>query len=371
LTWISGSEGRPEGAVARAVRLRAGALGLAAALALAACGPSSPASGPPGGAGAAQPAAQAASVGGLPPLTASDRRHTVRLLAGGIGWDHAMAYVADADGYWKRYGLHVDFKYGNYGAEVQAVQAGQFDAAYLNIDQAMEFIARGERMRVVANTSYGGVELIARRGAGIRSLQDVRGRRMGINNRYNGLQVYFMENVLPAHGLKPDDVRYVVAPIPDIPQAFQQRQIDLYFLWEPAADQIVGTGQAKVVLGWKDTYDHGQIFRNALVLNQRFIDRHPALAKRLVWAHLDALNRIRTDPSNATSVLAKFGRWNADYTKLARESWNKIGWNREQVPDSWLRLTSSDLVALRLIPHPLQPAQVADYSFFKGYVYRR
>ena len=63
----------------------------------------------------------------MAPGAAAHKPHKLTILAGFPGWDHLMPFLAlDRNlGFYKRYGLKVDFKGGNYLRAWQTAQSGR------------------------------------------------------------------------------------------------------------------------------------------------------------------------------------------------------------------------------------------------------
>lgn len=73
--------------------------------------------------------------------------------------------------------------------------------------------------------------VIVPRGSAIRTVADLKGRRVGYNKGSN--VQYFLVKLLEKHGLKYGDVQSVFLPPPDARAAFERGAIDAWIIWDP------------------------------------------------------------------------------------------------------------------------------------------
>ncbi len=307
-----------------------------------------------------------AAAGDLPPLSEADKNTTVRIWAGGVGWDHGMPYMAAELGIWEKYGLKVDFKFGNPPLAVQVTQTGQFEASYMHNMQVLTFNDKGVPAVVGAATSMGSAAVIA--SPTINSAEDLKGKKYGVITKFDGMHVLFQEHILPAHGVKPDEMIAVQVPFTEAALTLKRGDIAAYFMWEPIATQAATEGGVKILWDWKETWNNGEFFRNCLVLNKTFVKERPALAKRVVWAHLDGLNFIRRNPERATDIMTKWSKITA--RKWFEVSLKKTDFSRDIIPDSWFDAMEKDLKKLGLVSPDYRWQSGVDFSLHQGYVYR-
>ena len=92
---------------------------------------------------------------------------------------------------------------------------------------------------------------------------------------------------------------------------------------------------------------------------------HPELAKRLVWAHLDAVHLMRTDRSVALETLKHYVP-NIDQS-LLEKSYDSCGWSYNEVPRAWVDALIGWMKEDGLIQKPVTYDDVVDPSFAKSY----
>lgn len=308
---------------------------------------------------AAAVAAVVALAGGVATAQAADA-YRPRIFAGYPGWDHLMPFLDQELGIWAAYGLDPIFDSGSSQRVSQVLQTGDWDAAYTQIATALTYRARGLPIVIAAASSYGSATVVARKDLG--SAKDI--TKFGIVRQMDTMHLLAAEHILPAHGIDPKAVRFIQVPPPEAGIALDRADIDAYYVYEPYASQMVAKGQAKLLWDWREVFANGEIYRNALVLNENFIKAHPEEAKKVVWAHLAALNIIRTDPDKAAAVLAQRAKTSVEAAMLG---YAKAGWDHSTVPESFLKLTEDDLLKWKIISKPIDLKAAVDFSLQQGY----
>jgi ABC-type nitrate/sulfonate/bicarbonate transport system substrate-binding protein len=107
------------------------------------------------------------------------------------------------------------------------------------------------------------------------------------------------------------------------------------------------------------------MFRNSFSMTDRLRVQHPDLAKKVVWAHLDALAFLRKNPDRATEILASYAK-RVD-KKLMRTAYDKMGLTHSKIPESWINQLSKWAVKKKFQKRRMTGADVTDYSFQKGH----
>jgi sulfonate transport system substrate-binding protein len=99
--------------------------------------------------------------------------------------------------------------------------------------QFLRFSESRPDMRILFCVTRGLYHIVARRSAGIASIEDLRGKRVGTYTRTSSH--YHLVKALAAHGLRETDVEIVaLAPIFEISKAMIERRVDAITIWEPA-----------------------------------------------------------------------------------------------------------------------------------------
>src|SRR5215813_6710617 len=167
----------------------------------------------------------AALVVGATVATAADTPVTFQLnwMAGGpnAGFEAALA-----EGFYKEAGLDVTIVQGNGSANTaQLVANGRAQLAYADAVAVSQLIAKGAPMKIVATIYQSNPnEVDALKKAGIRSLKDLAGKKVGIPA--GSSQATMLPLLLKANNLRESDLTLMNMPLQSMVPALLQGQVD-------------------------------------------------------------------------------------------------------------------------------------------------
>jgi NitT/TauT family transport system substrate-binding protein len=181
--------------------------------------------------------------------SAAAEAQTVKFADLGIDADGPV-YIGIEKGYFRDAGIEVALEHFNSAAQSTAplstnqvqVAGGATSAALFNA------FARGWPVRIVFDRTqdrpgFAPDTLSVRRDLGIKTLEDLKGRKIAINAPGGGLQ-YVLGKMLESVGLTFRDVEIVYMPWPNMGQAFETKAIDAGMLVEPFSTQYAERGVA-------------------------------------------------------------------------------------------------------------------------------
>jgi NitT/TauT family transport system substrate-binding protein len=298
--------------------------------------------------------------------TAQAQNYTIKLVAGAPGYDHIQPFMAEQLKFWDKYGLKVDFIGGNYIRSNQMMSIGDFDAGYNQVASAIRYNSAGIPNIVGAPSSANCALIIA--SPKVNGWADLKGKRFGIVTKFDMQYLSLTKHILPRFGLAEKDVQLAQVPVPEVAAGLLTGDVAAAFPFEPYGTNAVSKG-AKLLLDAKDMIDKSKIdsdmLRNALVLNKKFITEQPELAKRIVWAHLDAIHVMRTDKAAGVKVIKHYNP-NMD-EQLIVDSYEKCGWDYNTIPQAWMETTIKWMTEDKLIQKPVAHKDVVDMSMAEAY----
>lgn len=298
------------------------------------------------------------------PAAAQD--YKIRLVAGSPGYDHIQPFMAEHMKFWDKYGLKVEFLGGNYNRSNQMMSVGDFDVGYNQLASAIRYNSAGIPNIVVAPSSANCAVIIA--SPKVNGWSDLKGKRFGIVTKFDMQYMTLTKHILPRFGLSEKDVQLAQVPVPEVASGLLTGDVAAAFPFEPYGTNAISKG-AKLLLPADKMIDKSKIdsdmLRNVLVLNKKFLTAQPELAKRIVWAHLDAMHLMRTDKSAGINVIKHYNP-NMD-VKLIEDSYDKCGWQYRTVPQVWVETTIKWMAEDKLIQKPVAYKDVVDMSMAEGY----
>jgi NitT/TauT family transport system substrate-binding protein len=156
--------------------------------------------------------------------------------------------------------------------------SGAVDAATGSEAQAILNSVAQPDLRIVLTLSECRYRIVARKSTGIKSIADLRGKRVAITAKTSS--EYFLLDYLRTAKMKLDDVKIVGMEGPDMPAAMTKHELDAMAMWEPHAQNAIDAlGSDAVILESPTVYfERFGINTNLRVLNDP--------AKRRVFARL-------------------------------------------------------------------------------------
>ncbi len=152
----------------------------------------------------------------------------------------AVSYMKETCG---KYNLKVEERMFPKGPDIMpAIVAGEIDIAALASDGAISGRANGVPIYAIAGFAKGGARIVAGVDSGIKSIQDLKGRKVGVTR--GGAHELLLYAELEKAGLtwsdKPGkDVQILFLAFADLNQALAARQIDAMCQSEPQSSQAI------------------------------------------------------------------------------------------------------------------------------------
>jgi sulfonate transport system substrate-binding protein len=131
-------------------------------------------------------------------------------------------------------------------ANINGITPGQMESGFTQSDVAFwaytgtgvyEGKPKVADLRLIANLYPETIHLVARKGANIRSVADLRGKRVTVPR--NTSAYYFLVRMLESAGLKESDVIAVNVPADQMASAVVNGQADAISMWEPEAQSTM------------------------------------------------------------------------------------------------------------------------------------
>lgn len=187
-------------------------------------------------------------------------------------------------------GIQVEEKVFAKGLDVmQAIIAGELDVGTTASEAAISGRASGAPIYVVAGFAKGGARLVARPELNIRSVNDLKGKKVGVTR--GGIQEVLMLAELQAAGLSADsapgkDVQLIYLSYPDLNAALLGKNIDAMMQSEPQSSQAINKKFGAEVLKPYDT-PIGEPVRT-MVMTEKFYKEKRPLAEKFMKCFVEA-----------------------------------------------------------------------------------
>lgn len=198
---------------------------------------------------------------------------------------------------------------------------GLSHAATNSETQALRYSIANPDLRIIFTVSEGVYRIVARRSAGINTLADLRGKRIGTMPGTSS--AYYLQRCLAGAGVSDEEVTIVPfvsgtdRPLATMKEALLKHEIDALTIWEPQMQRCVDALGADAV-SFFDAADYREQF--SLMSTQAYLD-DPVLRPRivsLVKSLIIASEQIRRDPRQAWQLVANATRQDI---KIIERAW--------------------------------------------------
>lgn len=172
---------------------------------------------------------------------------------------------------------------------MQAILAGELDVGATASEGAISARANGAPIYVVGGFAKGGARLVARPDANIKSVKDLKGKRVGVTR--GGIHEVLLAAELAQNGLtssdKPGkDVLVVYLAFADLNQALLGKNLDAIMQSEPQSSQAINKGFGIEVMKPYDT-PIGEPVRT-LVMTEKFYKEKRPVAEKFMRCFVEA-----------------------------------------------------------------------------------
>ena len=187
-------------------------------------------------------------------------------------------------------GIKVDEHVFAKGPDVmQAILAGELDVGATASEGAISARANGAPIVVVAGFAKGGARLVARPDANIKSVKDLKGKRVGVTR--GGIHEVLLAAQLGQNGLTMSDqpgkdVQVVYLAFADLNQALLGKNLDAIMQSEPQSSQAINKGFGVEVMKPYDT-PIGEPVRT-LVMTESFYKDRRAVAEKFMRCFVES-----------------------------------------------------------------------------------
>jgi len=172
---------------------------------------------------------------------------------------------------------------------MQAILAGELDVGATASEAAISGRANGAPIYVVAGFAKGGARLIARPDGGIKSIKDLKGKKVGVTR--GGIHEVLLNAVLAQNGMTVSDqpgkdVQVIFLAFADLNQALLGKNLDAIMQSEPQSSQAINKGFGVEIMKPYNT-PIGEPVRT-MVMSEKFYKENRAVAQKFMNCFVQA-----------------------------------------------------------------------------------
>ena len=217
-------------------------------------------------------------------------------------FDDAPVLVARDGGFYERYGVNVDVQAFTSGPTLaKALVADRLDIGVMGFTNALTWAAQGADLYIVGKVQNGYHALVTRADSGIKDLADLRGKRIASQGAGSTADIVLKGVVLPAGGLKANDVQLLYTDPATALQSLLAGRVDAAFLFEPF-DRVF-----RYQTPAREIYEVGKKWPfpcMVIVVSGRFMRENPAALSRFLQANQASIEFMKNRANEAAELLA-------------------------------------------------------------------
>lgn len=262
-------------------------------------------------------------------------------------------------------------RFTDFPTVVESIKSGRLEATFMIAPLAMKLREQGVPVKIVYLGHRDGSTVIVRNDLPAQSLRDLRGKTFAIPSKYSN-QYLVIRKLMEDQGVKPDEIRFVELPPPDMPGAVAAKAIDAYFVGEPHAAKAELDGSGRVLYHAKDIWP--QFISCVLVVTEKLIRERPTVVRDLVRGIAESGEWAENHRLEAAKVVSPYFRQDEKVVRYVltqppdRVSYRMLTPTDEdlqRIHDMAIKagilekpISMKDLVDREFIPADIQPAKI-------------
>src|SRR6476659_266856 len=196
-------------------------------------------------------------------------------------------------------------RFTDFPTVVESIKSGRLDATFMIAPLAMKLREQGVPVKICYLGHRDGSTVIVRKDLPAKNLADLRGRTFAIPSKYSN-QYLVIRKLMEDEGVKPDEIKFVELPPPDMPGALAAKAIDAYFVGEPHAAKAELDGRGRVL--YPATNLWRQFISCVLVVTEKLIRERPEVVRDLVRGIAESGEWAEGHRLEAAKVVAPYFR---------------------------------------------------------------
>lgn len=254
---------------------------------------------------------------------------------------------------------------------VESIKGGRLEATFMIAPLAMKLREQGVPVKIVYLGHRDGSTVMVRPDLPIKDLRGLRGMTFAVPSKYSN-QYLVINKLMTDQGVRPEEIRFVEMPPPDMPGALAVKAIDAYFVGEPHAAKAEVDGSGRVLYHAKDIWP--RFISCVLVVHERLIREKPEVVRDLVRGIAESGEWAEQHRIEAAQVAAPYFRQDEKLVRYVltkppdRVSYRMLAptdADLQQIHDMALKagvleksIAVRDLVDRSFIPTDIKPAQI-------------
>jgi len=223
------------------------------------------------------------------------------------------------------------------GPQIIAAMAGDsMDICNIGSSPMVVGFAKGMKISMVYVEKYitNSECLAVRTDAGIGSLKDLKGKKIGLP--FNTSVHFAMLGALEEAGLKLTDVTLVNLRPDSILATWKRKDIDAAYIWYPVLSDLVADS-GKILFETGALVKRGYLVFDGIIVRNEFKEKHPDLVLSYLKTYAELCRMYKEEPSKVIDVLAPFLSMTREKAQAYIDTFHSIT-PKEMATNEWMGL---------------------------------
>jgi NitT/TauT family transport system substrate-binding protein len=196
-------------------------------------------------------------------------------------------------------------RFSEFPSIVEALKTKKLTAGFITVPLAMKMREQGAPIRICCLGHRDGSQLTIRKEDPAKSLRDLRGKTIAIPSPFSN-ENFLLNRLMHEQGVRPDEIKLVVLPPPDMVAALSTKAIDGFIVAEPFCGKAEMDGFGRVLYYAKDIWPN--YISCALVVHEDLIREKPEVVGDLVRGIVASGEWTELHRSDAATLVAPYFR---------------------------------------------------------------
>lgn len=200
---------------------------------------------------------------------------------------HAPIHAAIENGYFEEEGLKFESVDFGSAAIQEAIGSGQIDAGFGLVGKFIQPMENGLNMKITSGMHTGCTKLLVKKDSGIKSVKDLRGKKIGVNGLASS-ETVTTKRALAKVGIsfseENPEVEFLVYSTTDLPVALNNGAVDAITVADPVATTAEKEYDLDVIINTTTDEDFKDEYCCVSFVTTELAEKHPDLAAKFTRA---------------------------------------------------------------------------------------
>ncbi len=220
----------------------------------------------------------------------------------------APIFVAQEKGFYKEEGLDVELVSTDWNGLREGLGAGRFDANHTLVMYLLKPIEAGTDLKITGGIHTGCLRLQAGVNSDIKTVKDLKGKRIGVPTHVGSPPYLFASRVLAANDINPrpdpdnKDIEWKPYPPAELELALKEGKIDAIASSDPIGTILIGKKLTKILADQAADEPYKDEYCCASVVSGKLARENPQAAAKVTRAFLKAAKWVNENPTAAANI---------------------------------------------------------------------